>query len=253
MGKLSSKFSISKKIRGLTGSLVKEWRLVLIRLSIDGEVRKLEILLHNRRRNKTTTDKRAVGDLVKHKKQSRIVEPDDINSNKICLQQLRYRNFRVVCLTGTCQLQIVKKNKRVLLWSFFLADTLYTGNRKNTIVITIYSNPEERYSRTSAEPDAKLFGRQEQTWATHTSTRKLMPKWKRFPGTTQNSTWYLSFYPVLELVLQALRGKLYRAYSIFWALINSRRVRGSLSYEVLQSSKKLLKFPSLYFPQSTYE
>ena len=101
--------------RGLTGSLVKEWRLVLNRLSIDGEVRKLEILLHNRRRNKTTTDKRAVGDLVKHKEQSRIVEPDDINSNKICLQQLRYRNFRVGCLTGTCQLQIVKKNKRVLL------------------------------------------------------------------------------------------------------------------------------------------
>ena len=76
---------------------------MLIRLSIDGEVRKLEILLHNRRRNKTTTDKRAVGDLIIHKEQSRIVEPGDINSDKICLQH-EYRNFRVGCLTGTCQL-----------------------------------------------------------------------------------------------------------------------------------------------------
>ena len=144
------------------------------------------------------------------------------------------------------------KNKRVLQWSFFLADILYTGNRKNIIVITIYSNPEERYSRTSAEPDAKLFGRQEQTWATHTSTRKLMPKWKLFPGTIQNSTWYLSFYPVLERVLQALRGKLYGAYSIFGVLINSRRFRGLclMKFCTLQSSKKLLKFPSLYLPQS---
>lgn len=77
---------------------------MLIRLSIDGEVRKLEILLHNRRRNKTATDKRAVGDLVIHKEQSRILEPDDINSDKICLQQMRYRNFLVGCLTGICQL-----------------------------------------------------------------------------------------------------------------------------------------------------
>ena len=165
---------------------------------------------------------------------------------------MRYRNFRVGCLTGTCQLQIVMKNKRVLLWSFFLADTLYTGNRKNTIVITIYSNPEERYSRTSAEPDAKLFGGQEQTWATHTSTRKLMPKWKRFPGTTQNSTWYLSFYQVLEQVPQALRGKLYRSCSIFVFLLIRAEFGGLclMKFCKLQSSKNLLKFPSFYFPQS---
>jgi len=131
---------------------------------------------------------------------------------------------------------------------------LYTGNRKNTIVITIYSNPEERYSikdlcRTRCK--AILEGKSK-----HGRHRLLREHWCRNQNfsleipRTVHDIWVFTKSWSRSYKLYGVSFTVHVHFFVFWLIRAEFGGLCPMKFCSLQSSKKLLKFLSLYFPQS---
>lgn len=88
----------------------------------------------------------------------------------------------------------------------FLEDISATGNHNNTIVPLVkstrkFSVLKWKLGPLQSMPVHRHSSSRAQTWVTHILPRKSTQKWRLFPGTIQNNTYYRILSPVLAIFL----------------------------------------------------